>query len=227
MVDILWRMLFYITCLPLCYSCYLSRSIRRKKHEVLRETLAPTLESGVEKALFQHVSSTKCHKPPVGDESTKPHNEIEVNVIILQSATSRVLQRHLYEDTKESTRKLSIPQPLLRRSASTQPNLEVVVEDVDGNDGSSQLRRGVTVHPSASRPIATRRWSQIGTLGSTVARLSRRKKASAPARVVEEQAEGIDVVDNVDAEGDGDHFEDALSTLNGCDEKVALRKPKR
>ena len=214
-------MLFYVTCLPVCYSCYLTRSLRRRRHDVLREVLAPTLESGVEKALFQTVSATKCRQV-AGDAGSKPANEIEVNVIILHSATSQILQKHLYGDAVDSTDGHSNPQqsvPLLRRSASTQPNLEVVLEDGDVDDVGVQLRRGVTLHPSSARPSVTRRWSQIGAFGSTVARLSRRKKQSAPGKVVEEK-ESEDVVD-------GDKFEDALSTVNGCEEKAILRKPKR
>lgn len=76
--GILWRILFYITCLPCCYPCYLSRSVREAEgHEALDEANLPTVESGVHEALYRMVAATKELETDM-DPTTK-HDMIEVS----------------------------------------------------------------------------------------------------------------------------------------------------
>ena len=208
--DILWRLFFYATCLPVCYPCYLTRTLRKRTNDELREVHVLTLENGVDKVLFQTVATTKT-KNQVGDPSSKQTDEIEVNVIILKSATGRTLQRHLYGDDGDQVDGPPSNQPLwlppLRRSVSMEPELEVIHE---GNEGAEvqavQLRRGTSDQPLPSRPSIQRRWSHAGAAHRERARLSRRKKDSNPA----------ETEDFVEDEDEKD-----------SDEKVTLRKHPR
>ena len=202
--DICWRLLFLSCCLPCCYPCYLTRTLRHRRRRVFRRQhmVPPELDTGIEKPLddeinrtiHRTISTTKsrfCYPPPpvpcdnnnTDDNSdTKQQQQqqqqsvIQVNVIILQSATSVALERHLYgdEDAKVIRPKQSV-------SIQTPPRHSNVL----------------------------RRWSQLGSFGSSVARMSRRLK-----RTKEQREDG----------GNDDQCRDASNKEDGCDENVTLRK---
>jgi hypothetical protein len=179
---------------------------------------APMLDVGVEKALdddlnktiFRTVSNTKSRCRLRGaesggeTESEQKQEVIQFNVIILQSATSLTLERHLYGDEDDAA---GVTRGTLRcRKVSTQPNYKTVGED-ETDAAQRRLKHSVSVQSSKPRPSVSRRWSQLGTFGSTMARFSR-----GLAKTKEEEEEGE---------------EEFVDASNGCEENVALRRSRR
>ena len=248
--GICWRLAFISCCLPACYTCYLTRSIRRRKRQVVHpdytfESCSSQSENGIAKpfeddlnqTMSRTVSNSKCRfrtmpafdngaeQPDIKSDCSKDlQNVIQVNVIILQSTTSRSLQRHLYgidqTDGGVSLRPVSSQLTTLRKKAVSYQQLKPqqdfsaglkVVEE--GNEDNSStvvpeisLTRASSTSEAPSivkRPSVMRRWSQLGSFGSTVAKFSKGLKKT------EEEEEGAEA--NLD---------------NGC-ERVPLRKESR
>ena len=247
--DICWRLLFLSCCLPCCYPCYLTRTLRHRRRRVFRRQhmVPPELDTGIEKPLddeinrtiHRTISTTKsrfCYPPPpvpcdnnnTDDNSdTKQQQQqqqqsvIQVNVIILQSATSVALERHLYgdEDVKETDENdgpaaaaATKSSPVVSRhpKVSTQPNLNAVKETVEDDDAKViRPKQSVSIQTPPRHSNVLRRWSQLGSFGSSVARMSRRLK-----RTKEQREDG----------GNDDQCRDASNKEDGCDENVTLRK---
>jgi hypothetical protein len=140
------------------------------------------------------------------DSEKQQQNVIKVNVIILNSVTGRSLQLHLYgsdEADGVETRRVS-SQVILRRHTSLQPTLtqqqvsfspvltavRESFEETSGNIPQISLTRACSVTQEA-RNSATRRWSQLGALGSTVARLSLALKKTKEDEIDEIQEEEV------------------------------------
>ncbi len=104
----LWRFCFLVTCLPLCYPCYLSRSLRRRQkqrpkywasNEQVNETSPQDRNNTI---LHRQVTMRDQHQ----DESAEP-SVITINVILLRSPASRILHRYLKsEDAVDSDNKV-------------------------------------------------------------------------------------------------------------------------
>jgi len=94
----LWRLCFLVTCLPLCYPCYMSRSVRRRrKHRVryLHEN-EPLKAGGGDKfnnQLNQTIQRQLTKKS--ANNTTFNLNVINVNVIIMHSPASNILHQYL------------------------------------------------------------------------------------------------------------------------------------
>ncbi len=214
--GICWRLAFISCCLPACYTCYLTRSVRRRKRKVVHpdytfDSCSSESENGISKpfeddlnqTMSRTVSNSKCRyrttpafvneaeQPDVKSDCSKDlQNVIQVNVIILQSTTSRLLQRHLYgtdqTDGGVNLRPSSYQSVTLRKKAvsyqhlKSQQDFSAVLKAVEeGNEENSSnvpeislTRASSTVEaPSiVKRPSVMRRWSQLGSFGSTVAR---------------------------------------------------------
>ena len=190
--DVVWRLIFYVTCLPLCYPCYLTRTLRKRTNDELREVHPPTIDNGVRKALFQTVASTKSHKQK---------DEIEVNVIFLKSMTSETLERVFYGGQKEELPSSYPPWlPPMQRSTPMVPELEAIPEDNEVNDVQAvQLPVGNGSPPSTptSRPTVKRHLSHAGAAD--------REPASLSESNISDPAEEDDVVvdGSKDEEGSG------------------------
>ena len=247
---ICWRLTFISCCLPACYTCYLTRSIRRRRRQVVHPDytfdscssqsengIAKPFEDDLNRTMSRTVSNSRCRQrttpvfvngaeqPDVKSDCSKDlQNVIQVNVIILQSNTSRSLQRHLYgsdqTDGGVSLRPTSSQMATLRKKVVSYQHLKSqqdfsaglkVVEEGNEDNSNTVPKISLTRASSTSeapsivkRPSVMRRWSQIGSFGSTVARLSKGLKKT-------EEEEAADAEANLD---------------NGC-ERVPLRRASR
>ena len=242
--GIFWRLCFLCSCLPSCYPCYLTRTLRRRRRrhdkvldlsdvDCYRPTdngVAKPLSNDLNQTIHRTVSNTKNRCKDSGNNNNNNNNEalpdvdvvvgvedgpkpkpepvnvIQVNVIILQSATSLCLQKHLYGSTDETDGPTSSDQDNSNQVTSNQSNsdqaptnrvtlrrkkvsiqrppalsylssLSVVREEAEADKVSQSLAESQGA-VGGKRPSIIRRWSQLGAFGSTVARLSKgRRKA--------------------------------------------------
>ena len=209
--SICWRLCFLSCCLPTCYTCYLTRSLRRRRRKIHRPHIKADTDSnpsnGIAKpfnddlnqTMLRTVSNTRKRRTtqaPANDaEQASDENVIKLNVIILNSATGRSLQMNLYgsdvtdgpDSRPVSSRvvlrrhtSLQAPQAQQQQQVSFSPVLTAVRESFEGSSGDVSgnvppISRSTSV-TQEERNSATRRWSQLGAFGTTVARLSRALK---------------------------------------------------
>lgn len=89
---VLWRLCFISTCLPLCYPCYLSRTFRRRRKQVMfpMDDIIKKFDDDPNKTLQRQVT-----KKSGSHRSLLNSNVINANVILLHSPASKLLQRYL------------------------------------------------------------------------------------------------------------------------------------
>ena len=108
----IWRLCFIFTCLPLCYPCYLTRSLRRRRKHRMRY-LKP------EGAIKQFSNELNCTiQRQLTKKSVKPNfpplNVINVNVIIMHTSASNTLHQYLRTSNGPS----SLPvRPLINKNS--------------------------------------------------------------------------------------------------------------
>lgn len=94
----LWRLCFLVTCLPLCYPCYLTRTIRRRTKQRPQFWGEFTDHSGVDlnQTLYRQVTMKEQGSKAETTTTTSPINVI--NVIVLHSPASYVLHQYFKSD---------------------------------------------------------------------------------------------------------------------------------
>ena len=98
----LWRLCFLVTCLPMCYPCYMSRTIRRRRKHRLRYS-RENEPLKVEKFNNQLNETIKRQLTKKSDNNTTFNlNVINVNVIIMHSPASNILHQYLRTSNGDS-----------------------------------------------------------------------------------------------------------------------------
>ena len=96
----LWRLCFLVTCLPLCYPCYLSRSMRRRLRQKRPRGLDETLQVNKDE-LNRTILRTQVTRNDTDDQSpskVKKPLVISTNVIVLHSPASNILHQYFKND---------------------------------------------------------------------------------------------------------------------------------
>ncbi|XP_040568336.1 uncharacterized protein [Lepeophtheirus salmonis] len=107
-----WRICFYCSCLPICYPCYVSRSLRRrrrgtKNNSVHESNASPknhkSSDDTIKCKLFDTsgdtMGKTMFHR--VSQRKKDSDQRVDVNVILLRSESSPKLERYLLTKREE------------------------------------------------------------------------------------------------------------------------------
>ena len=127
----IWRLCFLFTCLPLCYPCYLTRSLRRRRKQRLRY-LKP--ESAI-KQFSNELNVTlqrQLTKKSFVNANFPPLNVINVNVIVMHTSASNTLHQYLRTSNGPSSLPVSpvinkIPFSSLRTPNSVRPKSNIQI----------------------------------------------------------------------------------------------------
>lgn len=95
----MWRLSFFVTCLPLCYPCYLSRTVRRRPKQ------RPKYWSKQDNKVDDLNRTTLHGQVTVKEQPNSPAKKpsvIFVNVIILHSPASNVLHQYFSDKVPQS-----------------------------------------------------------------------------------------------------------------------------
>ena len=93
---LLWRLCFITTCLPLCYPCYLTRSIRRRRKHMTHYLNSEPLKDKFNNQLNETIQRQLTKKSNTSTKATTLNlNVINVNVIIMHSPASNILHQYL------------------------------------------------------------------------------------------------------------------------------------
>ncbi len=103
----MWRICFITVCLPMCYPCYLTRTIRRRKktsdymyleHELMSgQYRGNKLNETMQRQVTLHRNKTKNSDDDEENATEGPDNSkvINVNVIVIHSQAGRILHKYL------------------------------------------------------------------------------------------------------------------------------------
>jgi len=199
----LWRLSFLFTCLPLCYPCYLSRTVRRRPKHLPKQR--PNRDNQ-----FDDLNRSTLHRQvtvqsPQPNSPAKKPAVICINVIILHSSASNVLHQYFSDQNPQSIPPeqpapaiATIAQTLISKrtmgpGVSANPNLSAVIEEDMSEANESLIQKDfvdapISVLPPVafpeseelSRRNAIRKKSIIGTQLSRLRRLSFQRSLSTP-----------------------------------------------
>ena len=157
--DVLWKLCFISCCLPLCYWCYLSRTMRRSLPD---HDLRSRVQNDDKGSNLLNTSSDAMSKMLMNQLSdvTLKQNNITINVIVLRSESGSVLLNalNIMERWRSKSMRLASQLAIVHETPGEAEEVKNVPLRKKGTLSTANQRR------SKQKLSSTNRWLRIKTL---------------------------------------------------------------